>query len=270
MSQVITKKDLNKIYWRLQFFGLGLTVNYVSAQAIGFATAIVPALKKVYKDADKDLKAKAMQRHLEYFLSQNTATGMILGITAALEENTTEAEKEGVVALKTGMMGPLAGIGDSVFKLTIQAIAGSIGAAYAIQGQFLGAILMFVIYNAINIAIKYYGIIIGYQRGAVFVTSGDQAKIMTYIINFATMVGVMVLGCLISSSVRLTIAKELIVQETVVPIQTLLDGAMPKLLPLLATIILYNVNKKLPRKYLIFVILGILFVGTLLSMWGFI
>lgn len=214
----LTRKDLNKIYWRLQIFGLGTTVNNVSAQAIAFATALTPALKKIYKDAPKEQKVKAMKRHLEYFLSQNTATGMILGICAALEETTTEDEKDAVVAVKAGMMGPLAGIGDSVFKLTIQAIAGSIGAAYALQGNFMGAILMFLIYNGINIAIKYMGIILGYQKGMEFVTSGEQATIMNNIINMATMVGVIVLGTLISSSVRLNIAYVLQVEETVVPI----------------------------------------------------
>ena len=79
---------------------------------------------------------------------------MILGITAALEESTTEDEKEAVVAVKAGMMGPLAGIGDSVFKITIQAIAGSVGAAYALQGNIIGPILMFVIYNAIKYSLQ--------------------------------------------------------------------------------------------------------------------
>lgn len=264
----ITRKDLNKVYWRLQIFGLGLTVNSTSAQSIAFATSLTPVLKKLYKDEPKEVRAEAMKRHLEYFLSQNTATGMILGITTALEETTSLEEKEAVVAVKAGMMGPLAGIGDSVFKLTIQAIAGSIGAAYALNGNFLGPILMFVIYNVINIAIKYYGIILGYEKGMEFITSGEQAKVMKNIINLSTMVGVIVLGALISSSVRLNLGTELVVDETVVSLQMLMDGVMPKFLPLLATLGLYKVNQKLPRKYLVLLIFAILGIGTLLSIWG--
>lgn len=264
----ITRKDLNKVYWRLQIFGLGLTINSTSAQSIAFATSLTPVLKKLYKDEPKEVRAEAMKRHLEYFLSQNTATGMILGITTALEETTSLDEKEAVVAVKAGMMGPLAGIGDSVFKLTIQAIAGSIGAAYALNGNSLGPILMFVIYNVINIAIKYYGIILGYEKGMEFITSGEQAKVMKNIINLSTMVGVIVLGALISSSVRLNLGTELVVDETVVSLQMLMDGVMPKFLPLLATLGLYKVNQKLPRKYLVLLIFAILGLGTLLSIWG--
>lgn len=264
----ITKKDLNKVYWRLQLFGLGLTINSTSAQAIAFATSITPVLKKLYKDEPKEVRVAAMKRHLEYFLSQNTATGMILGITTAIEETTSPSEKEAVVAVKAGMMGPLAGIGDSVFKLTIQAIAGSIGAAYALNGNFIGPIIMFLVYNVINIAIKYYGIILGYQKGMEFITSGEQAKVMKNIINLSTMVGVMVVGALIASSVRINLGTELKVGETVVGLQTLMDNVMPKFLPLLTTLGLYKVNQKLPRKYLVFLIFGILAVGTLLAIWG--
>lgn len=266
----MTRKDLNKIYWRLQAFGVGLSIQSTTAQAISFAFCMVPVLKKIYKDAPKEQRVNAMKRHLEYFLSQNTATGMILGICAALEETTTGDEKEAIVAVKAGMMGPLAGIGDSVFKLTIQAIAGSVGAVYALQGNLLGAILMFVIYNGINIAIKYGGIILGYQKGMEFITSGDQAKLMNNIINLATMVGVIVLGCLISSSVKLNIAYVLTVEETTVPIQDLIDSALPNLLPLLATLGLYLINKKMPRKYMIALIFAILIIGTLLALAGII
>jgi PTS system mannose-specific IID component len=264
----ITKKTLNQMYWRLQVWGLGTAVNSTNAQAISFLTAITPALKVIYKDAPKEQRVNAMKRHLQYFLSQNTATGLILGMTAALEESTGEDEKDAVVAVKAGMMGPLAGIGDSVFKLTIQAIAGSIGAAYAINGNFLGVILMFVIYNAINIAIKYGGILLGYNKGMEFITSGEQSKMMTTIINFATMVGVVVLGALISSTVRFKFIYEIHVQDTVVSIQNLMDGVMPKLMPLLITIGLYALNKKISRKYLTLEIFGILIIGTILALLG--
>lgn len=266
--QKITRKDLNKIYWRLQIFGLGLTSTNDNMQAIGFLTAIVPALKRLYAKADLKTRVKAMQRHLMMFLSQNTATGIILGITTAIEETTNEDEKEAVIAVKTGMMGPLAGIGDSVFKITIQAIAGSIGAAYALKGNFLGPILMFLIYNSINIAIKYYGVIIGYEKGIQYIQSGEQAKVMQKIINIATMVGVIVLGSLIAQYVKINVGTVIKTGKTTIKIQSLLDGIMPKLLPLLFTIFLYKLQDFMPRKYMIWLIFGILAIGTVLAVAG--
>lgn len=266
--QKITRRDLNKIYWRLQIFGLGLTATNDNMQAIGFLTAITPALKRLYAKADVKTRVKAMQRHLAMFLSQNTATGMILGITTAIEETTNEDEKEAVVAVKAGMMGPLAGIGDSVFKITIQAIAGSIGAAYALKGNFLGPILMFLIYNAINIFIKYYGVIAGYEKGIQYIQSGEQAKVLQKIINIATMVGVIVLGSLIAQYVKINVGTAIKAGKSVIKVQKLLDNIMPKLLPLLFTIFLYKLQDVMPRKYMIWLIFGILAIGTVLAVAG--
>ncbi len=264
----VTKSDLRKTFWRLQIFGLGITVNNLTAQAIAFATSMTPVLKRLYADAPKEQRVNAMQRHLTYFLSQNTATGMILGLTAAIEETTNEDEKDAVISTKSGMMGPLAGIGDSVFKITIQAIAGSIGAAYALEGNILGPILMFVIYNSINITIKYYGLMLGYEKGVEFITSGEQSKAIETIINMSTAVGVIVLGALIGSYVRIQVGTELNVGEAVVAIQDLLDGILPKLLPLLFTLGLYKLHGKMPRKYLIWLIFAILILGTILASFG--
>ncbi|MGL5898539.1 MAG: PTS system mannose/fructose/sorbose family transporter subunit IID [Lactobacillaceae bacterium] len=266
--QKITRSDLNKIYWRLQIFGLGLTATNDNMQAIGFLTAITPALKRLYAKADVKTRVKAMQRHLAMFLSQNTATGMILGITTAIEETTNEDEKEAVVAVKAGMMGPLAGIGDSVFKITIQAIAGSIGAAYALKGNFLGPILMFLIYNAINIFIKYYGVIAGYEKGIQYIQSGEQAKVLQKIINIATMVGVIVLGSLIAQYVKINVGTAIKAGKSVIKVQKLLDNIMPKLLPLLFTIFLYKLQDVMPRKYMIWLIFGILAIGTVFAVAG--
>ncbi len=268
-SKKITRKDLNKVFWRLQIWGLNVTSTLVLTQAIGFLNAMVPIIRRLYGD-NKELRIEAMKRHLTYFLSQITATGMILGITAAVEETTSEDEKEAVVAIKAGMMGPLAGIGDSVFKITIQAIAGSIGAAYALQGNVLGPILMFVIYNGINIVVKYYGIIFGYEKGTEFIKSGNQKKVMQKIINISTAIGVMVIGALIAQYVKINVGTVIYTKGTKIVIQKLLDGVMPKLLPLLFTLGLYKLHSYLPRKYLTWLIFAILILGTALAVMGII
>ena len=268
-SKKITRKDLNKVFWRLQIWGLNVTSTLVLTQAIGFLNAMVPIIRRLYGD-NKELRIEAMKRHLTYFLSQITATGMILGITAAVEETTSEDEKEAVVAIKAGMMGPLAGIGDSVFKITIQAIAGSIGAAYALQGNVLGPILMFVIYNGLNIVVKYYGIIFGYEKGTEFIKSGNQKKVMQKIINISTAIGVMVIGALIAQYVKINVGTVIYTKGTKIVIQKLLDGVMPKLLPLLFTLGLYKLHSYLPRKYLTWLIFAILILGTVLAVMGII
>ena len=159
----ITKKDLDRVFWRMQV--LNVTNNFESMQAIGFLSSFVPVLERLYKDRPKEEKVEAMKRHLKFFNSHVNSDALILGVAAAIEESTNEDEKDVVTSVKTGLMGPLAGIGDSVLKFTWLPICGSIGAALALNGSVLGPILMFLLYNIVNVATKYYGIHLGYKKG---------------------------------------------------------------------------------------------------------
>ena len=145
----ITKKDLNRIFWNLQT--MSFSYNYEKMQMIGFAHCMAPVLDRLYKDADKETRIRAMKRHLEFFNTQINAGALILGVTAAMEEKTSEEEKDAVVSVKAGLMGPFAGLGDSLLKFTWMPICGSIGAAFALQGNIIGPILMFLIYNLVNV-----------------------------------------------------------------------------------------------------------------------
>lgn len=247
---------------------MALPVNYDMGQGIGFFHCMVPILERLYKDADVETKRKAVERHLTYFVSQVTATGMILGLTGALEESSGEQEKEAVVAVKTGMMGPFAGIGDSLFKITVQAISGSIGAALALQGSILGPVLMFLIYVGINTAVKYYGIHKGYEVGYKLFSGSQGNNMIQRLVGSAGVLGLIVIGSLIASSVRITIGTVIEKGETVIKLQDLCDTLMPDLLPLLFTVGIFFLFKKIDRKYMVFVIFGILLIGTLLAMLG--
>ena len=82
------------------------------------------------------------------------------------------------------------------------------------------------------------------------------------------MVGVIVLGALIAQYVKINVGTEIKMDETVISIQSLLDGILPKLLPLLFTIGLFKLHSYLPRKYLTYLIFAILAIGTVLAVMG--
>ena len=159
----LTKQDLNRIFWNIQ--SMSFSYNYEKLQTIGFAHCMIPVLERLYADADQATRIKAMKRHLEFYNSQVNTGALIMGVTAALEEKTTEEEKEAVVSVKAGLMGPLAGLGDSLLKFTWLPICGSIGAAFALQGNIIGPILMFLLFNIVNVGSKYFFIHYGYNKG---------------------------------------------------------------------------------------------------------
>src|SRR5699024_9219158 len=140
---VIQKNDLKRVFFR-SFFTM-TSINYERYQNLGFNFAILPALKKIYS---KEKLKDTVSSDTEFFNCHPYPTAAILGMTLAMEEkrgeeisNTGEAsiESSAVTATKTAMMGPLAGIGDSVFKATLMTIFASIGASLAVDGNWFGS-----------------------------------------------------------------------------------------------------------------------------------
>lgn len=261
----ITKKDLNRVFWRMQV--LNVTNNFESMQAIGFLSSFVPILERLYGDKPKEQKVAAMKRHLQFFNSHVNSDALILGVTAAMEESTNEDEKDVVTSIKTGLMGPLAGIGDSVLKFTWLPICGSIGATLALNGNVLGPILMFVLYNVVNVVTKYYGIHLGYSKGMDLV-NGSGSGILQRITNMANVVGLMVVGALIASVVKLKVVLEFGSGGNVILLQDLFDKVMPGFLGALVTFIVYAILKKTNGKHAPIIILSLMIICVVLKTFG--
>lgn len=262
----ITKKDLNRVFWNLQT--MNLSSNYEKMQMIGFAHCIAPVLEKLYHDADQETRIQAMKRHLEFFNTQVNAGALILGVTAAMEEKTKEDEKEAVVSVKAGLMGPFAGLGDSLLKFTWMPICGSIGAAFALQGNIIGPILMFFIFNIVNVLSKYFFIHYGYNKGVDLIEQSKNSNIIQRISNLANVVGVMVLGSLIATTVKVATPLMINVGEQSIKVQEMFDKVMPNFLTLLFALSIFFLVRKFQGKYTVALILAVMVIGVVLSVFG--
>ncbi|MBI0031706.1 PTS system mannose/fructose/sorbose family transporter subunit IID [Gilliamella sp. B14384G15] len=262
----ITKKDLNSVFWRIQT--IPFSFNYEKLQTIGFAHCMIPILDRLYKDADEETRIRAMKRHFEFFNTQVNAGALILGVTAAMEEKTTEEEKDAVISLKAGLMGPFAGLGDSLLKFTWMPICGSIGAAFALQGNVIGPILMFFIYNLVNILSKYFFVHYGYNKGVDLIEQSKNSNIIQRISNLANVVGVMVLGSLIATTVKVSTPLLIEVGEQSIKVQDMFDKVMPNLLTILFALGVFYLVKKFQGKYTVSLIIAVMVIGVILSMLG--
>lgn len=268
MSERINKSDLNKVFWRSQL--IQMSHNYERMQSLGTLFCLKPILKRLYKDKPKGEKVCAMKRHLEFFNSHPVTIPFILGITSAMEENTDEEGKDSVISMKTSLMGPLAGLGDSMLNFTWMPICGSIGAAFAIEGNILGVIIMFLMINALYFPIKYYGLNIGYKKGSELLSSNKGKSILDRLSNMANVLGVIVAGGLIATTVKFNIGLEFAAGEGKLVLQEMLDKIMPNLIPLIITLGCFYLLKKSNGKYAVRLIFGLLIICVLLSVFGII
>lgn len=265
-NKKLTKADLNRIFWNIQT--MSFSYNYEKLQTIGFAHCMIPVLDKLYADADKETRVQAMKRHLEFYNSQINTGALILGVTAALEEKTTEEEKEAVVSVKAGLMGPLAGLGDSLLKFTWLPICGSIGATFALQGNIIGPILMFILFNLVNIGSKYFFIHYGYNKGVDLIEQSKNSNIIQRISNVANVVGVMVLGSLIATTVKISTPLVIAVGEQSIKVQEMFDRVVPNLLTLLFSLGIFFLVKRFKGKYTVSLIIAMMVFGVICSMFG--
>lgn len=265
-GKLLTKRDLRKMYFRGYCFQS--TQNFERMQSIGFLSMLTPALEKIYADRSKEERVAAMKRHLLFYNNHNTMNHFVVGLTAALEETTDENHKDMITSVKAGLMGPLAGVGDALYFNTFYPILASIGATIALDGNVFGAIFLFVTFAIINHGSKIMFLKLGYEKGMDMVMSGKSNDMINYLTTFATIVGLFVVGQMVTSTVNMNVIFEFVSGEGVIQLQALFDKIMPKLLNVLLVGFCYWAIKKTDGKCVTKLLYGLMLVGMLLSYAG--
>lgn len=251
----ISLQDIKKVRYRWLLLGEAAW-NYEKMQGLGYCYSMIPVLKKLYPD-EADMK-KALQTHLQFFNTHQEFAEIILGIDIAMEEKEGAASLEAVSAIKTGLMGSLAGIGDTLFGVIANTIFFSVGSYMALEGNPIG-IFLYLIWGVVRVIMRGYFIRIGYREGTKLIENlGDK---MNRVTEAASILGLTVVGALIPSVVSANVPFVFKSGEVEMELQAILNQIMPGLIPVLLVLLVYTLlNRKgmTSFKAIIFVmILGI-------------
>ena len=263
----ITKKDLRKVFWRS--FSMEWSWNYERQANMSYAYGMMPIIKKLYK-TDKE-RAEALKRHLEFFNTTPHISTLMLGISTAMEESNAKSEEfdtSSINNVKVGLMGPLAGIGDSFFWGTLRVIATGIGTSLALQGNILGPLLFLLVFNVPHIIIRYLCMMGGYKLGAGFLDKIQKSGLMQSLTYGAAILGLMVIGGMTAEMVAVNIPIMIGEGETAISISEILNGIVPGIMSLGFTGFIYvllSKNFKTTTVLIIIAAIGILgaFFGIL-------
>ncbi|API88712.1 PTS mannose transporter subunit IIB [Marinilactibacillus sp. 15R] len=255
------KKLINKIFWRTAH--LMFCTSYTKQQGTTYAWTMIPFLERIYgKETDEFYDR--MTEHQTFF---NTAPGMapfIFGLNISMEEenmkNQGTFDTSSIEAIKASLMGPLAGIGDSIFLGTFRIIATAISIGLSQSGSPLGPLLFLLAFNIPNVLIRYYGGVLGYKLGGSYISEAISTGKLSIITKAFSIVGLMMVGAMVANYVNFatTLQTDFAGQEFV--LQDILDQIMPGLLPLSLTLgcFWYLRKKNKPTRLLIFIfILGL-------------
>ena len=262
----LTKKDLNRV--AIRSLGMEWDWNYERQMNMAFCYSMLPIIKKLYPN--KDDQTEAMQRHLEFFNTTPHMSTLILGITAAMEEqnaNDPEFETESINNVKVSLMGPLAGIGDSFIWGTLRIIATGVGVSLAAQGNILGPILFLLLFNIPAQGLRFYLMHAGYKLGSGFLAKVQESGLMEVLTYGASVLGLMVIGGMTAENVGINVPLVIGSGETATTLGDICNTIMPGLLPLAFTLLMYwLVSKKNVKTTTLLVALVI--VGLVGSFFG--
>lgn len=260
----LTKEDFRQINVR-NLFTFQAGWNYERMQASGYLYHILPQLRKLYGDHTDELK-EMMRTHAQFFNTSNFFNTIVTGIDLAIEEEEGVKSKEAVAGLKSGLMGPFAAIGDSLFASLIPSIFGAIASTLAMQGNPVG-ILIWVIVGILICVFRWKQLEYAYEAGIDLVSEvSDQLNLFT---NAATLLGVFMVGALIATMVNIKFIWTPEIGGVTVNIQNIFDMIMPRLVPALATGAIYWLlgRENMSSTKVIFIVL---IVSILLSALGII
>ncbi len=268
-EHILSKHDLNQIWYRWGFTHLS-SMSYERIQGPSWAFSYIPFAKKFYKD-DPEGRRRLLVRHSMFYNTEPQTGQLINGIVASLEEQIAMGKpvsEEMPVNIKATLMGPLAGIGDSIIQGIIVPILLSIAMSLAKGGSVIGPLFYIVAYGIIGPTISYIAFHSGYRLGvnAIDVIVGENSKRITDAFNI---LGVMVVGALAANTIVLKTIAKIPMGGKTQSLQTVLDGIFPALFPLAAVLLSWWLvsSKQMSATKVILILTAIITVGCLVGLF---
>lgn len=242
-------------------------------QTFGYLCAMLPLVEELYDNEDD--KAKAMNTYTAFFNTEPQLGSVVVGITAGLEEARANGEEdvddETINSLRAGLMGPVAGIGDSLVVGTVIPILLGIAMGMSTGGSPLGAIFYIIVWNLF----AYFGMKFMYYKGyklggkAVDFLIGAQGEALRESIS---MLGGIVIGAVSATWVSVTTSFKLLKEngEPYLVLQDKLNDVFPGLLTAIFIVICWFLmaKKRLSPIKVMLLLVVVAFVGVLIGFFN--
>ncbi|MDO5416019.1 MAG: PTS system mannose/fructose/sorbose family transporter subunit IID [Lachnospiraceae bacterium] len=262
------RKLLRKAFWRS--FTLYAAVSPAKQGASGFCYSMMPFLNHFYRN-DEKAKKEALSRSMSYFNTTITFSTFIMGLVASMEKKNSEQadfDASSINAVKSSLMGPLAGIGDSIFWGVLRVIAAGIAVGLGASGNVLAPIVFLLLFNVPSLLVKYYGTFLGYKLGSEYIQKVYASGLMNILTKAASIVGLIMVGGMTASMVKFQSTFELNMKgESVLNLQSMLDSIFVGLVPLGLTLLCYYLLKK-KNISITALIIGVIVLSIFLSFLG--
>lgn len=271
-GRVLSKKDVQKaaITWHMTSH---LTYNYQRLQAGAMTTMLGPVFEKLYPN-DKEKMIEGCTRQMLYFNTEPRWGAVLPGMVVALEEGlatdtTGEMDASITTEIKTALMGPLAGIGDTVWAGLIKPIVLSVTLGWAMQGYVWGAWAYALITFLLDFGITYAMFMRGYRLGTDSIDRFLESGFVKTITTFLGMVGLFCLGAMIVKYVSIGAVLQVEMETGTLSVGDIMNKIVPCFVPLVITLFAYYLQVKGRKVTTVLIALFIIgFIGGAIGFLG--
>lgn len=268
MSEVkgkLSTKDVFLSYVNWITFSLSCQ-NMERMMAPAFVRMMGRVADKLY-DNEED-KKEMLERHTQFFNTEEAVGAIVPGMVLGMEEQKAMGEDipgELITGVKTALMGPFAGIGDSIAGGAIRPILLSIALGLCKDnGSIAGPLFYTLFWLGIMIPLSCFLFFKGYRTGVKAAETVLTSK-KDILIRMANIVALVVVGAVSAQYVAFKSTVEFVSGDMVIGLQSALDGVFPLLLPLLLTLLSWFLldKKKVHIGYVFAIFIAIAIIGTL-------
>ena len=261
-KSLLSWQDLAKYEAYRWFFGQNI-MNYEDFNGTGKAMCLLPLLKKLYPD-NKEKQVERIAAHMQYFNSNVHTETLIFGMVASMEEQKAAGKNvpdEAISAVKAGLMGPLAGVGDPLVQGVLSPLFVTFGISLANNGLVIGGFTPMLLYLAFTIGFAILTFTIGYKGGKNVVANLFTGDLMNHVTDIGAIVALSSFGALAAQTIKFSAVLDM----GGVTLQSLFDNILIGILPLSLTLWVYSRIKAGTRttRMLMIVFAGAFVLGLL-------
>ncbi|MCI8335379.1 MAG: PTS system mannose/fructose/sorbose family transporter subunit IID [Lachnospiraceae bacterium] len=239
-KKVLNKKSIRKAYWDWMFWNLSVQ-NFERMEGPAIVKMLADVREELYP-GDLEAQKEMLERHSIFFNTEPFLGSIVPGIVLGMEHEMAQGgdvQPEFINSIKTALMGPFAGIGDSLLPGTLCPILLSIALGLCKNGEIIGPLFYVIVFLAVMFPLTWflfsYGVKAGANAAELVLAGGIKDKVT----KAAETVGLIVVGAVTASYTHVNVGLVYTSGDLSIDIASILNSLLPGLSVLIMALISY-------------------------------
>ena len=239
-KKVLNKKSIRKAYWDWMFWNLSVQ-NFERMEGPAIVKMLADVREELYP-GDLEAQKEMLERHSIFFNTEPFLGSIVPGIVLGMEHEMAQGgdvQPEFINSIKTALMGPFAGIGDSLLPGTLCPILLSIALGLCKNGEIIGPLFYVIVFLAVMFPLTWflfsYGVKAGANAAELVLAGGIKDKVT----KAAETVGLIVVGAVTASYTHVNVGFVYTSGVLSIDIASILNSLLPGLSVLIMALISY-------------------------------